>query len=172
MQHVLTVDCKSHVACDSFCLRDSRGSIRQDLGLTPEQMECVTRAFRMIDSNGNGLISKVELEQASRVLGYNLSRREVEKMIASVDEDGNGQIDFREFATMMRDQFGALEYQEMAVREAFQLLDKDGNGFIDYEELRQVLLQRGDSLSEEEFQRVVDDLDVNKDGKIEYEGVE
>ena len=70
----------------------------------------------------------------------------------------------------MRDQFGALEYQEMAVREAFKVLDKDGNGYIDYDELRSFLQEKGETLSEEEFQRVIDELDVNKDGKIYYDG--
>ena len=71
----------------------------------------------------------------------------------------------------MRDQFGALEYQEMAVREAFKVLDKDGNGYIDYDELRAVLGEKGEApLTEEEFRAVIEDLDVNKDGKIDYEG--
>ena len=48
----------------------------------------MTRAFRKIDTNGNGQISTDELERASRVLGYNPSRKEVEEMIASVDDDG------------------------------------------------------------------------------------
>ena len=82
----------------------------------------------------------------------------------------NGQIDFREFAVLMRDRFGVIEYQEMAVREAFQLLDRDGNGYIDYDELRAVLLDKGETLTEEEFQRVIEELDANKDGRIEYEG--
>ena len=82
----------------------------------------------------------------------------------------NGQIDFREFAMLMRDQFGALEYQEMVVKEAFKLLDKDGNGYIDYDELRSVLREKGEALSEEEFQQVIDELDANKDGRIDYEG--
>ena len=71
---------------------------------------------------------------------------------------------------LMRDQFGALEYQEMVVKEAFKLLDKDGNGYIDYDELRSVLREKGEALSEEEFQRVIDELDANKDGRIDYEG--
>ena len=70
----------------------------------------------------------------------------------------------------MRDQFGALEYQEMVVKEAFKLLDKDGNGYIDYDELRSVLREKGEALSEEEFQQVIDELDANKDGRIDYEG--
>ncbi|XP_076456692.1 calmodulin-like [Babylonia areolata] len=138
-------------------------------GLSSEQMTHVRRAFRMIDSNGNGRISSSELARAARVLGYNPSLREVQQMIASVDHDCNGQIDFSEFAQLMRDRFGALEYQAIAVKDAFKTLDKDGNGFIDYHELWAFLKGTGeDPLTEAEFQSVIQDLDVNKDGKIDY----
>ncbi|KAL8581323.1 hypothetical protein ACOMHN_034402 [Nucella lapillus] len=90
-------------------------------------------------------------------------------MIASVDHDCNGQIDFPEFAQLMRDRFGALDYQAIAVKEAFQTLDRDGNGVIDYHELRAFLQTSGDEpLTEEELRNVIEDLDVNKDGKIDY----
>ena len=83
----------------------------------------------------------------------------------------NGEIDLREFAQQMLDHFGTLEEQEMAVKEAFQRLDKDGNGYIDYEEPRSVLQEKGEApLTEEEFQKLVEEIDVNQDGKIDYEG--
>ena len=46
----------------------------------------------MIDTNGNGLLSVRELENASRVLGYNPTRDEVKQMISDVDEDGKALV--------------------------------------------------------------------------------
>ncbi|KAK7092120.1 uncharacterized protein [Littorina saxatilis] len=140
-----------------------------DLGLTEEQMQKVKRAFRMLDANGNGMISTAELRQAAQVLGYNPTRKEAEQMVNTVDNDRNGQIDFKEFASMMRDRYGALEYQEMVVRDAFKQLDRDGSGFVDYEELRLALAEKGEEpISDEQFQRIIGELDVNQDGKIDY----
>ena len=57
------------------------------------------------------------------------------------------------------------------VREAFQQLDKDGSGYIEFHELKSFLKDSGEEpLTEEEFMAVIDDLDVNKDGKIDYDG--
>jgi Ca2+-binding EF-hand superfamily protein len=49
-------------------------------------------------------------------------------------------------------------------------LDRDGNGYIDYAEFRRAMQQMADALSDEEFHLIVDSIDVNKDGKIDYEG--
>ena len=43
--------------------------------------------------------------------------------------------------------------------------------YMDHDELRAVLGHTGDQpLTEEEFRTVVEDLDVNRDGKIDYNG--
>ena len=46
----------------------------------------------MIDSNGNGKICASELARAARVLGYNPTSKEVDQMIASVDQDCKNRV--------------------------------------------------------------------------------
>ncbi|KAK7483137.1 hypothetical protein BaRGS_00025633 [Batillaria attramentaria] len=60
----------------------------------------------------------------------------------------SGQIEFPEFVEMMRDRFGALEYREMCIKDAFQTLDKDKNGYITYDELRAAMLEKGEPLDD------------------------
>ncbi|GFS18246.1 calmodulin [Elysia marginata] len=111
----------------------------------------------------------VDREVWVRVLGYNPTLKEAQSMIDSVDADGNGYIDFNEFAAMMLESLGALEYQKAQIDEAFKFLDQDGNGWISHEELRTALTTRGDKLDEAEFERIINELDADKDGKIYYE---
>jgi len=67
-------------------------------------------AFRVFDLDGNGKITKDELKKvlgsfekndpssaAAQLVGHN-----IENLIAEVDTDGDGEIDFDEFMTMMR----------------------------------------------------------------------
>ena len=50
-------------------------------------------------------------------------------MINEVDADGNGNIDFPEFLTMMARKMKDTDSEE-EILEAFKVFDKDGNGFI------------------------------------------
>jgi calmodulin len=60
-------------------------------------------AFNVFDKNGDGLISSQELQIVMNALGENISKEISDLMIASVDTDGNGEIDFDEFRVMMQD---------------------------------------------------------------------
>jgi len=66
-----------------------------------DQNEELTEAFKIFDKDGNGLISRDELEQVMRSLGERLTTEEVVEMINEADIDGDGQIDYKEFVNMM-----------------------------------------------------------------------
>ena len=54
-------------------------------------------------------------------------------------------------------------------REAFKVFDSDGNGFINAVELRQVMLNLGEKLTEEEVEMMIKEADTNGDGLVNYE---
>ena len=58
-------------------------------------------AFSLFDRDGNGLISAGELWDAITILGKELSQEEVREMIQMADVDGDKQICYEEFVTMM-----------------------------------------------------------------------
>ena len=51
------------------------------------------------------------------------------------------------------------------------VFDRDGNGFIDEQELRHVLSNLGERLTDSEVHEMMQEADVNGDGKIDYEGM-
>ncbi|GMN65123.1 hypothetical protein TIFTF001_034196 [Ficus carica] len=53
------------------------------------------------------------------------------------------------------------------IHKAFQFLDKDGDGFITRDDLGQVMLPYRIA-SEAAINEIIDDVDSNKDGKINY----
>ena len=55
----------------------------------------------MYDTDGDGVLSTDEIHCALQKVGLVLTREQVEAMVASADEDGNGTLDFSEFVSMM-----------------------------------------------------------------------
>ena len=58
-------------------------------------------AFKAFDRDGNGFISEMELRLIMNNLGEKVSSEEIELMIKEVDNNYDGQIDFKEFVKMM-----------------------------------------------------------------------
>lgn len=69
--------------------------------LAPEQKQEIREAFDLFDTDGSGTIDVKELKVAMRALGFEPKKDEVKKMIASVDKQGTGSIDFNEFLELM-----------------------------------------------------------------------
>lgn len=70
-------------------------------GLSVDEIEEIKEAFDIFDVNKDGHISVSELVKAMETLGFNSKNEAIYKMIAEMDEDGNGTIDFAEFLDMM-----------------------------------------------------------------------
>ncbi|XP_074869324.1 calcium-binding protein 7 isoform X1 [Carettochelys insculpta] len=66
-----------------------------------DELEEIREAFRVFDRDGNGFISKQELGTAMRSLGYMPNEVELEVIIQRLDMDGDGQVDFEEFVTLL-----------------------------------------------------------------------
>merc|ERR1712112_802614 len=67
----------------------------------------VAHAFKVFDRDGDGLISEEELRLTMSNLGEPLTEEEVKQMIAEADIDGDGKINFQEFARLMAHNSGA-----------------------------------------------------------------
>ena len=104
-----------------------------------------------------------------RSLGRNPAEAELKRMIQEVDSDGNGEVDFQEFLTMMTHKMHNIDTED-EMREAFKLFDRDGNGDISPAELKQVMNNLGERLTEAEVDLMIREVDANGDGQVNYEG--
>ena len=83
---------------------------------------------------------------------------------------GNCQIDFSEFLTMMEKQNKDHNDPESELMEAFKVFDRNNDGFISAEELALTMRNLGEKLTDAEVKDMLDAADINKDGKIDYHG--
>eukprot|EP01083_Nonionella_stella_P030773 84290_1 len=66
-------------------------------------------AFRIFDSDRNGLLSAAELYGALDWLGIQLEPIDVLEFVASTDSDGDGNISYSDFVSMLRDPDASVE---------------------------------------------------------------
>jgi len=75
---------------------------KEDTELTEEQIEEYQQVFSEFDEDNNGSITTKELGTVLKKCGLNPSKSQLKEMIAAVDTDGNGTLDFQEFLTAVR----------------------------------------------------------------------
>lgn len=61
-----------------------------------------------------------------------------------------------------------LNSKQKELREAFDAFDKDGDEFINAEELQAMMAKLGDKLTIEEAKALISDVDIDKDGVVNF----
>ena len=122
-------------------------------------------AFDMFDKKKIGVLTYKEISNVLRSLNLAPSEEEIKEMIDEVDLDGNGEIDFEEFVTLMNRRSKQTDMEEELFN-AFKVLDKEGNGLISITELRHLM---GNPKNEDEIDELLYENDGDEDGLINYE---
>lgn len=76
---------------DEFLALTARFLVEED---TEAMQEELREAFRMYDKEGNGYIPTSALREILRALDEKLTEDELDEMIAEIDTDGSGTVDF------------------------------------------------------------------------------
>ncbi|XP_056904988.1 calcium-binding protein 8 isoform X2 [Takifugu flavidus] len=91
-------------------LSDSDSDVLASISV--EELAEIREAFKVLDRDGNGFISKQELGMAMRSLGYMPSEVELAIIMQRLDMDGDGQVDFNEFMTILGPKLLSSETRE------------------------------------------------------------
>ncbi len=125
-------------------------------------------AFDFFDKNGDKQISAKELGVVMKNIGQHITEQELSQMIIEADEDGSGTIDFDEFLMLMSKRLQELDVKEELI-EAFKVYDKEKNGCISVDEIKKILQKMGETISKEEIEEVLKDLDPESTKIFRYE---
>ncbi|XP_068330055.1 probable calcium-binding protein CML36 [Pyrus communis] len=129
----------------------------------------MAKAFKLIDRDNDGVVSRKELEALLCQLGNNPpSQEEVTLMLSEVDRDGSGSITLEALLNQVGPVSGPPADSEL--RDAFEVFDTDNDGKISAEELLRVFKAIGDELCTlEECRRMIAEVDKNGDGFVCFE---
>ena len=89
-------------------------------------------------------------------------------MIAEIDTDQSGSIEFSEFLQLMRRRMRDTDTEEEMV-EAFKVFDRDSDGLISLQELKLVMRQIGENLTDQVCAEIIAAGDRDNDGKLNFD---
>merc|ERR1712212_593763 len=120
--------------------------------LSEEMIAEFKMAFDIFDHDGGGDINTNELGRVMKLLGQSPGKEELDEIVAAVDVDGSGSIDFDEFLIMM-------------------VMQLNGDNFLDWEELNGALsgVSADPPIEKWEVDAIFNEIDNNGDGVIDVE---
>merc|ERR1712146_738707 len=119
-------------------------------GLSEDEVDEIKEAFDLFDNDNSGAISVNELTSAMQSLGFDVKHAVVYNMVADLDADGSGEIEFGEFLDVM----------------SAKLSDKNRNGTLEADDLSRVCRELGEDMTEEDIREVIGRMDVDGDGAV------
>jgi Ca2+-binding EF-hand superfamily protein len=133
------------------------------------------KAFNTMDTNGNRKLDSSELFVGLSHCGCNLTEGESDLLLASLDTNKDGSVNFDEFLVGLRGQLSLA--RAAVVANAFTKFDTNQNGFINAEDLKGVYcvsshpkVISGEMTEDEAFLEFLANFaDRNNDGTITRE---
>ena len=135
-------------------------------------IEDVVSAFRVIDSNNDGSLSKQELAEGMNSFGKRFTEEEISSVFSLADVNADGEICYDEFVSMMFPaassalaKFRKAHRTLQNAKDAYDRFDIDGDGEISYEEL---LTGLGGEYTANEINAIFAMGDTDQDGKVSF----
>ncbi|CAE7646713.1 CMD1 [Symbiodinium sp. KB8] len=123
---------------------------------TEEERVAYRVVFDKYDADGSGAVDGAELKSVFAECGQQLTDEEVKDLMQEFDDDGNGELEFKEFLEMMS-KLVAGPTTEQLLDEMFKLFDTNKDGFIDAGEMKAVMKEVGQTLTTAEAQAMLDE---------------
>ena len=134
----------------------------------PEELALLKEIFYSFDKNNDGKLSRQEfLLGMSQFEQLPQFRSSINDLYKSIDADNNGYIEFEEFvrASISKE----LIINDHNLRIAFDVFDRDKSGGIVPSELKYILGDYNLHAKDYLWNKMIDQIDLNKDGQISYE---
>jgi len=149
--------------------RMSEEDMKNHHGLSEEDLNEFREIFNLVDTDRGGSIGIEELKRLMDTLGIRTTPEELKLMVSEIDENGNGEIDFDEFVTVMCRKVNT-DYTADEVRKSFKVFAGNApDGTIRVKDLEKALQAFGrEKLTAEEAKNLVAQIEAT-DGVFRYD---
>ena len=112
-----------------------------------------------------------EFENLMKMLGYNMSDEELSAIFNAVDEEGEGEILFHDFLTLMV-VLMENDTEELNLINAFETIDEKNSGLISVEHVRNILTTIGEQMTTKEIEKFIENTDLDNDGMVSINDIQ
>eukprot|EP00357_Protocruzia_adherens_P002231 CAMPEP_0114988568 /NCGR_PEP_ID=MMETSP0216-20121206/9678_1 /TAXON_ID=223996 /ORGANISM="Protocruzia adherens, Strain Boccale" /LENGTH=526 /DNA_ID=CAMNT_0002351377 /DNA_START=16 /DNA_END=1596 /DNA_ORIENTATION=+ len=137
--------------------------------ISEQEREVLDSAFRALDSDGDGFLSRDEIYLGIRNAKPGTDDSEIREQANScfpaLDVDKNKLVDYSEFITASVANKLKDKGNNELIEKTFNYIDKDGSGYITKDELMDIF--SAGSEQSRQWEKVLEEADENKDGKID-----
>ena len=130
----------------------------------PKQAKSCIKLFKLANKNEDGKLLRTELRQTLLNFVSEEFLQNYDDIFSLLDGDNNGYIDYEEFLRATLDR--SLLVNERMLKLAFSFFDKEKTGFISKDRIMNYFI--GTNMTEEIFNFIFDEIDSDKDGRINF----
>ncbi|XP_059903224.1 calcium-binding protein 4 isoform X1 [Gadus macrocephalus] len=145
----------------------------QERDLMPQELDELQEAFKEFDYDADGFIHYKDIADCMRTMGYMPTEMEIIEIIQQIKMKWGGHVDFDDFCELMGPRMLAETAHMVGLKElrcAFKQFDCDGDGKITPDELKEAMKGLlGEKLKKGELEEILADIDLNKDGNIDFD---
>jgi Ca2+-binding EF-hand superfamily protein len=145
--------------------------IVESTGLDHEQVDSLKKGFEGFDKEGGGTITQTTMQMILKSMGVKVDKEEMDGYAAEMDEEAAGKFTFEQFCQvaakfMVEDD---VEQMKEELKEAFRIYDKEGQGFITTDVLKEILREIDTTLTEEDLDNIVEEVDEDASGTLDFD---
>ncbi|KAK4430155.1 putative calcium-binding protein CML16 [Sesamum alatum] len=134
-----------------------------------DQLKQLKDIFDRFDMDRDGSLTQLELAALLRSLGLRPTGDQIHILLAKMDANGNGFIEFEELVeAILPDIDEQVLINQEQLMKVFRSFDRDGNGYITAAELAGQMAKMGQPLTYNELTEMMQEADTNGDGVISF----
>merc|ERR1711992_509636 len=119
--------------------------INEATALEVDEIKCLKNCFDLFDSKKQDFLSADDLDEILRAMGFRPTKEELMDILAEIDEDGSGEIEFAEFCQLCAKflvEDPDIDTMKRELKDAFRIYDKEGQGFITMDEFCEMMMSQ------------------------------
>ena len=136
-----------------------------------DEISDLRNIFSLMDRSGEGRISVQGMKHLLNSQSCYPNEAELEDIVAELDFDHDGEINFDDFVTYCSSQGSCCSamVKDKEIKYAFDFLDHNGDGYVSLTDVKHVMRMIGRDLVDEQVEQMLAEVDGEGSGRISYE---